>query len=140
MPTVNLKKIAATAKKFGLVLVVQYGSSVDKSALRHEESDVDIAVLANNGEIELNDLLKLQSEFSEAVENKKGFGEIDLVDLASVNSLLSHRIATSGRVLYDSDGHRFHKFYVSAARRFIDDKTLYDFEADRLIRKVKEYA
>ena len=39
------KQITKIAKKFGLFLVMRFGSSLDENKLEHSESDIDIAFL-----------------------------------------------------------------------------------------------
>lgn len=135
----DAKKLAKVARQFKLVLISQFGSTVDGSVMTHPESDLDIAILNNAGKI-ADKFLQLQYEIGQAFASDKGMITIDLVDLASANSLLAYRIATHGKVLYDQDGHQFNQFYISAIKRFIDEQPLYDFEANRLAKKVKEYA
>ncbi|KKP87888.1 MAG: hypothetical protein UR93_C0029G0014 [Berkelbacteria bacterium GW2011_GWA2_35_9] len=127
-------QIAKIAQKFGLSLVVQFGSSLDDSKLEHEESDIDIAFLPKNNDFTLKQLIDLQYDLAVIyglLEDK-----IDLVNLKRTSSLLAYQVATKGVALFDEDGHRFNEFYVSSLREKIDEADLYQLQNDLLNMKV----
>jgi predicted nucleotidyltransferase len=109
-----LKRVA---RKYGLDLVVLFGSHARGRALAR--SDVDIAVRRQRGRIE-PDSLKL--EIAGALE--RAFPEAAEVDVAFLNeasSLLLFQVANTGRPLYERRPLIFWQFQSYAARRYDDD-------------------
>lgn len=133
----NKSEISKIAYKFGLSLVVQFGSSLEKNGIKHSESDIDIAFLPNSNDFTLKQLIGLQYDLAVlygVFENK-----IDLVDLKKCNSLISYHIAGKGKVLYDRDGHQFNQFYINSIRQKIDEADLYQLQDEVLNKKVRSY-
>lgn len=128
------RNIVDIARKHGLSLVVQFGSSLEKDGLKHSESDIDIAFLPKDRDFTLNQLIDLQYDLAiifGVFEDK-----IDIVNLKRANSFLAYQIATKGTPLFDGDGHQFSLFYVSALRQKIDEVDLYNLQSDILDKKV----
>lgn len=127
------KEIVNIAHKFGLSLVVQFGSSLEKGGIKHSESDIDIAFLPTN-KISLQDKVKIQSELAQlynVFEDK-----IDLVDLTKSDSLLVFQIASKSHILHDTDQHQFNQFYLTAVKRRIDEQDIFDLEKTLLGQKI----
>lgn len=124
------------AQKFGLYLIIQFGSSINPDRIKHSESDIDIAVLANKT-LSLGDRIELNYQLAKYFNVSED--KIDLIDLRRVNSLLAHQIATNGLAIYDSNNHQYHQFYMTAKRRYIDETPLYELESEMLDRKVRSF-
>jgi len=128
-----LKRVA---RKYGLDLVVLFGSHARGRALAR--SDVDIAVRRQRGRIE-PDSLKL--EIAGALE--RAFPEAAEVDVAFLNeasSLLLFQVANTGRPLYERRPLLFWQFQSYAARRY-DDDYKYRLRRDAYLeRRVKHWS
>jgi predicted nucleotidyltransferase len=110
-------RLKRVARKYGLDLVVLFGSHAKGRALAR--SDVDIAVRRQPGRIE-PDWLKL--EIAGALE--PAFPEAPEVDVAFLNeasSLLLFQVANTGHPLYERRPLLFWQFQSYAARRYDDD-------------------
>lgn len=127
-------EIANIAHKFGLNLIMQFGSSLDDNKLEHSESDIDIAFLPKNHDFDLKQLIDLQYDL--AVVHGVFEDKVDIVNLKRTSSLLAFQVATKGEVLFDEDGHQFNQFYISALREKIDEADLYQLQNDILNMKV----
>ncbi|MBI4536583.1 MAG: nucleotidyltransferase domain-containing protein [candidate division NC10 bacterium] len=105
------------ARKYGLDLVVLFGSHVSGRA--RAGSDVDVAVRRQPGRLEADSLrlevaAALERAFPEAAE-------VDVVFLNEAGSLLLFQVATTGRALYERQPMLFWQFQSYAARRYDDD-------------------
>ncbi len=117
MISVDEKLLKRVARKYGLDLVVLFGSHASGRA--RAGSDVDIAVRRQPGRME-PDSLKL--EIAGALE--RAFPEAAEVDVAFLNeasSLLLFQVATTGHPLYERRPLLFWQFQSYAARRYDDD-------------------
>ena len=130
-------QIAKIAQKFGLSLVVQFGSSLDKNKFEHSESDIDIVFLPKDRDFTLKQLIDLQYDL--AVIFGVFEDKIDLVNLASCNSLIAYHAANKGKVLFDSDGHQFNRFYIRAIRQKIDEQDIFELKRQLINSKVRSY-
>ncbi len=130
-------QIAKIVQKFGLSLVVQFGSSLEKDGIKHSESDIDIAFLPKSNDFALKQRIDLQYELA-VLFNISG-DKIDLVDLKHCNSLIAYHAITKGKVLFDSDGHQFNQAYLTAIRQRIDEADLYELQEEILNQKVRSY-
>lgn len=115
----NESKLRAIAKRYGLNLIVLFGSHAKGRARR--ESDIDVAVRSRNAQTFLRGDLefRLASELQDAVN---ATGELDLVVLNRAESLLLREIATSGIPVFERDDSRWLDFVSYANRRFYDDE------------------
>ena len=129
---IAIKKIS---QKFGLVLMLQFGSSIEENNIYlHKESDIDIAFLSDNKDFSFKQLINLQYELAKifsVFEDK-----IDLVNLRNASSLLGRKIADSSIILYDFDHHQFNQFYIYAQKRYIEEKDIYELENHYLKQKI----
>ena len=113
------EQIAIIAKKFGLSLVLLFGSAARNQM--HAQSDIDIAYLANKP-LDLQTLLSLNQDLQEVLGSSQH--PIDLVDASNAPPLLSRLIIDDAIVLFGSptDEDAFHRL---ANKRFIDAKPLF---------------
>lgn len=117
MISVDEKLVKRVARKYGLDLVVLFGSHVSGRA--RAGSDVDVAVRRQPGRLEADSLrlevaAALERAFPEAAE-------VDVVFLNEAGSLLLFQVATTGRALYERQPMLFWQFQSYAARRYDDD-------------------
>lgn len=134
---VDKQTIHRIAQENGLKLLIQFGSTVDKNSIQHQESDIDIAFFGKN-KMDYSELINLQYLLARHFDVQED--KIDLTDLSRANSLISRRVADSGQVLFDNDGHQYNNFYLSAIKKFIDEQNLYELEKEILKEKIaKKY-
>lgn len=105
-------KVAAIAKKFGLTLIVLFGSQV--SGKTHPESDVDLAVKGKET-LNLERILEITGAFSELFSK-----EVDLVDIRKASPLLLGVISANSIALYEGEESAYNIFYLSARNQYLD--------------------
>jgi len=129
------KRLKQVARKYGLDLVVAFGSQV--SGRVHAASDVDVAVRfrpgrARPGSLQLEVAGQLDSVFPETLQ-------LDVSFLNDASSLLLFEVATRGKPIYELRPLLFWQFQSYAARRYDDD---YKYRLRRevyLEKRVKEW-
>ena len=114
-------ELSATAMKYGVLLILQFGSSV--TAKIHARSDVDIAVLLDRPEISFQehaDLLDdLQRLFPEA--------EVDLALINHADPLFLKKITDDCRILYGPI-EKLQRLKIYAFKRYQDHRKYFDME------------
>ncbi len=125
------QRIAKLAKKYGLKLVLLFGSFV--SGKIHKGSDYDIAVLTEeskniNDLKNYNDILFFLSETLEIPSQK-----IDLTNLNNANPLLGYEIAMKSKLVF-GDKNLFDEYRAQSFRNYIDSQPLFNLE-HHLIKK-----
>lgn len=111
------KRLKQVARKYGLDLVVAFGSQV--SGRTRAASDMDVAVRfkpgrARSGSLELEVASQLDSVFPETLQ-------LDVSFLNDASSLLLFEVATRGKPIYELKPLLFWQFQSYAARRYDDD-------------------
>ena len=126
------KKLEATAREFGLRLVVLSGSYA--KAHPRSDSDADVAVLVFGGRMaECADRADLEMDLSERLGEAVQAGEgVDMVLLNGANSLLLYEVAKYGRPLYEAEPFEFLRFQSYASRRYDDDQRFFRMRAKYL--------
>ena len=125
-------KIAELAKKYGLSLVLLFGSQA--TGKTHPRSDVDIAFLAKK-RLDLIDVARLQMVFSETLRIK----DLELVDIRNAGPLLLKQIAGKSALLYQKDPFSFYNFKIYALKIFMESKRLFDLQKlsfSRFLQKI----
>jgi predicted nucleotidyltransferase len=108
---------AGLAERYGLRLIVQFGSVVEGRATA--QSDLDVAVMADRPR---RGALDWQARLVVALgEVLKTSREVDLTLLNGADSLISFRVASRGRLLYEAEPGLFQAFQRHASRAFDDD-------------------
>jgi len=121
------------AKKYGLDLLVLFGSQTDGRI--HKRSDVDIAYFPQQRKFDLDDQSKLAIDLMSVF----GRGDIDMVDLRSAPPLLMRKIADNCIVLHEREKSIFNNFYIRAIRAYFDNKILFGVRSEYVSAKIKEY-
>ena len=107
----NIKpKIAKLAEKYGLSLVLLFGSQA--TGKTHPRSDVDIAYLSEKPV----DLME-ESAISVALMDIFKTSFIDLVSLRNASPLLQKEIADNATVVYESKKSLFNEFIINAFKK-----------------------
>ncbi|MBI2623501.1 MAG: nucleotidyltransferase domain-containing protein [Candidatus Liptonbacteria bacterium] len=117
--------IAALAEKYGLSLVVLFGSQA--TGQTHKESDVDVAYLADK-KLSFDDEVLLNFDLTEVFRNDK----VSLVNLKTAPPLLAKQIVTNAVVLYERSQSLFNEAYLYALRNYDDAEILFELRRDFL--------
>jgi predicted nucleotidyltransferase len=123
LPEYDPERLADAARRYGLRLVVLYGSRARHRA--GPESDLDIAILG----CRMEEFLDCYAELSEVFRRYS----LDLVRLEDADAFLRHEIMHRG-VLLGGDPDLFCDYRAYAYRDFTDSSDLFALE-DRLFRK-----
>lgn len=118
MSTETADRLASIGRRFGLNLIVLFGSRVRGWA--GEGSDLDIGVWLEEGQADRT----WKAELWKALADLWDTGQVDLVVLNEANGALSYEIACSGKPLYESRPFLFQKFQVLAMKRYEDMKKI----------------
>lgn len=113
------EEIKKLAERYGLVLVLLFGSQYQNKTFLNEESDIDLAVLAER-KLGLSQSIRLNYEFGLIFGNEM----IDLVDLKGASPLLSKEIMDNCRVLYEAKENIFNHFVLYTLQRYAESKPL----------------
>ena len=113
------EKIALLAEKYGLSLVVLFGSQA--TGKTHPQSDVDFAFMSEQKK-SLMEIAKMQEDFSVEL----GIKNLEMVTLNSAASFLMKQVAQQGILLYEKEQSMFSCFKVYAYKRFMEAKGLFD--------------
>lgn len=123
------KELLPIAKKFGVRLVVLFGSVARGKT--HEESDIDVGVLMERVPT-FNQRLKLWQALCELFQ-----AEIDLAILNHPKPLFGFRVASEGKVLFESAAQEWEKWKSYAVRYYWDTAKFRDDLKSSLARKVE---
>lgn len=100
----------------GVELLLLFGSRAKDTA--SPGSDWDVGVLKREGFVEPDAYLDFTYRLAQAL----GGGNLDVVDLRRASPLLRYEAARTGRPLYQSHPHAFHRFHVYAWKLYQDDR------------------
>ena len=112
------ENIAALAAKYGLKLVLLFGSQARGET--HEESDVDVAVLGERLLTE-GEMITINYECTLIFRTN----DVDTTNLSCASPLLQRRIIDEAEVLYDKTGHEYSAFESAAIQRYAEAGPLY---------------
>jgi len=111
-------KISEIAEKYGLRLILLFGSRVSGDI--HKESDFDVAYLAEK-QLDFEEENRLNYEFTNVFQNDK----VDTVDLKKANPLLMFGIFQDAQVLFAGDAYVFPRYRTYAFKKYVEAKPLY---------------
>lgn len=111
-------RIAALAEKYGVSLMILFGSQA--TGKTHGESDADIA-FASKRKLSPREIAHLAFDLSSIAE----FSNIELIDLHDAPPLLLKNIAVSGIAVYESEPRAFALFKIYALKRFMEAQKLF---------------
>lgn len=116
------------ARRRGIRLLLQFGSTVTGTS--RPDSDVDIAVMFETGEVPLRRLVEISEELRELLPDR----EIDVAVINRADPLFLKKITDNCRLLFgnpaDLAGLRLYAFkryqdyrrYLAIERQFVDDR------------------
>ena len=111
------KEIGEIARKYGLDLVVLFGSQA--TGRTHPKSDVDIGYTASQ-RLALETQFKIETDISRLL----GRGDIEFVDLRRVSPTMKKIVADEGVALYERLPGTFVSFCVYAFKLHVETKSL----------------
>ena len=115
------EQIAPIAKKHGIVLLLQFGSSV--TGRLHERSDVDLAVLLERVPRSLAVHAELLQDLQELFPDR----EVDLALLNRADPLFLKKITEACRLLYGSP-RELQRLKIYAFKRYQDHRKYLEME------------
>jgi uncharacterized protein len=127
----HVEPLADIARKHGIALVIQFGSTVTGRA--HDRSDMDLAVLFETTDPSLDDEIRLAADLQEHCPGH----EVDLVVLNRADPLLLRRVAEEGELRWGMQ-QRFHEWKMYAYRRYQDHRPYLELERAFVKRALAE--
>ncbi len=125
----DLSKIA---KKFGLNLIMLFGSHV--TGKTSPASDIDVAILPRNG-LKLSSFALISHQLGEILGNYK----IDLASIKHASPLFLGQIAKNCQLLYEEEKGDFLSFRLMAMKRYVDAQPVFKWQEKYLKQKVDKY-
>lgn len=125
-------RITEFAEKYGLTLVVLFGSQV--TGQTHKESDVDVAYMSER-KLSFNDEALLNTDLTTIFRNDK----VSLVNMKTASPLLLKQIVINVMVLYEKSSSIFNEMYLYALKKYDDAKPLFELREDFLNYKISKY-
>lgn len=123
------RRLAEVARKHGILLAVQFGSSI--SGRMHAASDIDIAVQLERAP----DSLQTEAELMADVQALEPDRDLDLVVINRADPLLLKKITDECRLLYGSE-RRLYELRIYAFKRYQDHRRFLDMERDYVARTI----
>ena len=125
-------KIAELAEKYGLSLVLIFGSQA--TGITRAQSDTDVAYLSERP----LDLME-KSAFSVALMEIFKTNFVDIVSLRNASPLLQKEIADSAIIAYESRKSLFNEFVINAIKKYFETKKLFKTRSEYLDYKINQY-
>ncbi len=113
--------LEAIAKKYGILLALQFGSLV--SGKSHARSDVDIAVLLDRSEIPFEQMADLLADLQRLFPEQ----EVDLAILNHADPLFLKKITDGCRLLYGAP-RKLQEMKIHAFKRYHDHRKFFEME------------
>jgi len=123
---------AAIARRFGLDLIILFGSRVKGKT--SPASDVDIAVLPRNG-LNFSSFSLIAHQLGKIIGNYN----IDLASVKHASPLFLGQIAKNSRPLYERKKGDFLSFCLMAMKRYADAQPIFKCQEKYLKQKIKKY-
>jgi predicted nucleotidyltransferase len=117
-------------------VVVAYHFGSTARGLARPDSDVDIAVLLEDGEADGN-LLARQLKIIAALDEMDR-RDVQVTLLNDATPFFIYQVIKEGRCFYERDRFERVEFQVGALKRYFDFKPILDFQNRAFIQRVKE--
>jgi predicted nucleotidyltransferase len=118
----KVKQIRDILAEYGLQLLILFGSYESNNF--NENSDIDLAVKVR----QLNQLKEDQLQILNQLSALFGQRPVDLVLLNHADPLIKFKIASEGKLLYQSEENLFENFQVRAAAEHNDARKFYQLD------------
>jgi predicted nucleotidyltransferase len=119
------------ARRHGLALIVQFGSTV--SGRVHEKSDVDVAVLFDRPPPSFDEQSRIAAELQSLFPDR----ELDLAVIDRADPLFLKQVFDRGRRLTGSP-RRFAEMKIYAFKRYQDHRRYLELEREHVRRGIRE--
>lgn len=116
-----------------LRLAVLFGSFA--TGRSHAQSDVDVAIVPEDGDLPLADELALQVALGRACGR-----EVDLVRLDQASTLVRWQVARDGHPLWEGRPGEYSRFVASAAADYLDFAPAFERASELFRRRLAEGA
>ena len=123
------ERLGAVARKHGIRLLLQFGSTV--SGRTHPRSDVDLAVLVERRPESLDAQVDLVSDVASLLPGR----DADVAVINGADPLFLKQITERCRLLYGSE-RALHELRIYAWKRYQDHRRFLAMERDYVIRKI----
>jgi predicted nucleotidyltransferase len=121
-------KIKEIAEKYGLKLLLLFGSRAKDEKYIHKDSDFDVAYLSEK-DLDIKQEIELNCDLIDAF----GSDKVDLVDIKRVNPFLRNEIAKNSKLFYGKKID-YLEFKAFAFKDYISHKPLFELQ-NFLIKK-----
>lgn len=128
------KLIKKMAKKYGIKLIMLFGSSLKDNKLRFK-NDIDLAILADK-EFYENNYSKFRFELLDVVDLEKR--EIDIVPISAQNPLLLYDIFQEGEPIYYRSEEEYAKIRSWARFSYEDNSRFFKGQKELLEKGLKK--
>ena len=125
-------KIKTLAEKYGLSLVLLFGSQATGNA--HKESDVDIAYLSPRM-IPFEEEININADLVEVFRNN----DVQSVNIRKASPLFLKKIVERCMILYEKDRNIFTDLNLYSLRIYEEAKVLFDLRDHYLAYKIDRY-
>ena len=115
-----------------LRLAVLFGSAA--VGRNRSDSDIDVAILASESELDDRDELALVRQLTLTVKR-----EVDLVRLENASTILKWQVATKGVPLVEGIPGEFARFQARAASEYIEYAPAHTYHGEVFRRRLMEY-
>jgi predicted nucleotidyltransferase len=125
----DVQRLGEIASKYGIRLILQFGSSVSKKT--HARSDLDLAVLLGRADVSWKEL----AEISHDLQMLEPQREVDLALIDRADPLFLKKITEHCTLLYGSTT-ALHELKIYAFKRYQDHRKYLGLERDYVRRKL----
>lgn len=125
--------IGRIARRFGLRLILQFGSTVTR--MTHDRSDLDLAIQLDSFPVSLQTILEIQ----EALQVQFAGSEVDLAIVNRANPLFLQKIVESCRLLFGTP-QDFARLRLHAFKAYQDFRPYLDLERQHVARRLAALA
>ena len=129
----DVARLETIARQHGILLIVQFGSSV--SGLLRPDSDIDLAVLVER----MPDSLASQAQLVADLQSLYPDREIDLVLINRADPLLLRKITERCALVYGSE-RRLHELKIYAFKRYQDHRRYLALEREYVAKAIRSLA
>jgi predicted nucleotidyltransferase len=131
--TAHIKpKIQEIAEKYGLSLVVLFGSQA--TGQTHKESDIDVAYQSDQ-KISFDEEIQIDADLIELFKNN----DVQLVNVKKASPLFLKKIVENAIVLYEKNRGIFTDLLLYSLRMYEEAGVLFDLRDHYLKHKILQY-
>ncbi|MBI5410540.1 MAG: nucleotidyltransferase domain-containing protein [Nitrospirae bacterium] len=120
------------AERYGIRLIVQFGSSVTGTV--HPQSDLDLGVLVTHDDPPLRTLAEIRQGLQELFPDQ----DVDLAIMNRADPLFLKKIMEHCRLLY-GDPHDLHRLRLYAFKRYQDHRRFLELERRYVERRLAQH-